>query len=143
MKRGRKPLDPKVKKARGETRPSQQKVEILFPDHASRPDPVSIPAPSWLSKMAKQIWKEKVDRYQQRGQKVDGFQDALAQYCSIEAELIVDFRKKQIVPPMAMVSAHRMWAAEFYDTPASHKVSIGANKPAGNKFSKNGNRAQS
>lgn len=142
MKRGRKPLDPKVKKARGETRPSQKKVEVLFADHASRPDPENLPAPSWLTAAAKKIWKEKTNRYQQRGQKIDGFQDALAQYCSLESELI-DLRRKRIIPPMAMVSAHRMWAAEFYDTPASHKVPTGGSKPVGNKFSKNGNRAQS
>ncbi len=142
MKRGRKSLSPETKKARGETRPSQ-KVEVLFPDHASRPDPENFPPPKWLSGTAKKIWQEKVERYRQRGQKIDGFQDSLAQYCSLESELIDDFRKKKIVPPMAMVAAHRMWAAEFYDTPSSHNVPTGGNKKAENKFTKNGNRSQS
>ena len=84
----------------GESRPSRT-VVTLFPDHASRPDPDDIPPPKWLSAAAKRLWATKVNRYRQRGQKVAGFEDSLAQYCSLEAELI-DFYRKKTTPPMAM-----------------------------------------
>lgn len=139
-RRGPKGVHPAAKKARG-TQQKCRKVEVLFADHAARPDPDEIPAPSWLSEMAKKIWAEKINRYRQRNQKIEGFEAALAQYCAIEAELI-DMRERRIVPPMAMVSAHRIWAAEFYDTPASQKVPASGGGKADNKFARNGNRPQ-
>ena len=138
-KRGSKGVDPAIKKARGTEQPCR-KVEVLFKDHASRPDPDSMPAPKWLNAMAKKIWTEKTNRYRQRGQKIDGFQEALAQYCSLEADLIKTWKKRD-TPPIAMINAHRIWASEFYDTPASQKVPAGGSGEKGNKFAKNGNRA--
>lgn len=130
-----------MKKARGETRPSQ-KVEVLFADHASRPDPENLPPPKWLNAAGKKLWKEKTERYRQRNQKISGFENSLAQYCALEADLIDQYRKK-ITPPMAMINAHRIWAAEFYDTPASQKVPASGGGNAANTFSRNGNRPQS
>lgn len=139
-RRGPKGVSPASKKARG-TEQKCRKVEVLFADHASRPDPDVIPPPVWLGAEAAKIWVEKVARYRQRGQKVEGFEPSLAQYCALEAELI-DMRQRRIVPPMAMVSAYRIWAAEFYDTPASQKVPAGGSKQTGNKFARNGNGPQ-
>lgn len=141
MRRGPKGNSPTTQKAKGETRPSR-KVETLFADHASRPDPEKIPAPDWLNDRAKEIWIDKTNRYRQRNQKIGGFENALAQYCALEADLINLYRK-EITPPMAMVNAHRIWAAEFYDTPASQKVPAGGGGSNANKFGNNGNRPQS
>lgn len=138
---GRKPTSPEHKKATGETRPSRQVVD-LFPSHSSRPDPDVIDPPTWMKAPVKKIWAAKVERYRQRGQKVDGFQDSLAQYCQLEWEL-VDLRKKGMVPPMSMVTQYRGWAAEFYDTPASQKVAAGGGAKQANRFGSNGQRARS
>lgn len=127
-----------VRRAKGETRPSRQ-VEVLYPDHASRPDPDVIEPPRWLSRMAKQIFRDKVERYRQRGQKIEGFEEPLAQYCALEAELI-DARKKKLVPPIAMITAHRQWANEFYDTPSSQKIAQGSGNKRENRFARNGRR---
>lgn len=139
MKTGPKGRSPEQQRAAGETRPSRAVVN-LFPDHASRPDPEVFDPPRWLSKDAKRLWKAKVERYRQRAQKIGGFEDALAQYCALEAELI-DHRKRKLVPPMAMVTAHRMWAEAFYDTPASHKVPASGSAKPGNAFARHGQRA--
>ncbi len=91
--------------------------------------------PKWLKGMASKVWDTKVERYQLRGQKVVGTEDTLAQYCALEADLI-DFRKKKIVPPVAMINQHRIYGNEFYDTPASQQAPTGGSKD--NKFKKNG-----
>ena len=138
--RGRKPGGPAAQAMAGETRPSRTgTVTVLFPDHASRPDPEELKPPKWMAAAARKIWDEKVNRYRQRGQKISGFEDSLAQYCALEAELI-DMRKKRMVPPMAMVSQHRVWASEFYDTPASQVARPGSKPAAGSRFNANGQR---
>ncbi len=139
-RRGPKGLSPEALAARGETRPSR-KVVPLFGSVADRPDPERIDAPAWLSKEAKTIFAHRVDAYRKRGQKVDGFQEALASYSALSAEL-QSMRKRQVQPTMAMVAQERMWAAEFYDTPASQKVPAGGKTKEGNTFSRNGQRGQ-
>ena len=138
MKPGPKGLSPEQRVAHGETRPSRAVVS-LYPDHASRPDPAEIPPPKGMSREGRKIWAAKVERYRQRGQKVQGFEDALRQYCELEAELNRCWAKGN-TPTMAMVNGHRHYSAEFYDTPASQKVSTNA-KPAGNTFARNGRPA--
>lgn len=135
MRRGPKGLSPDQKAARGETRPSRT-VTVLFPDHASRPDPDEIAAPKGMTPAARKIWAVKVDRYRQRGQKIQGFEDALRQYCELEAALNAGFKSRTVT--MAMVNAHRLWAAEFYDTPASHKAPASSAGRQNNPFSRNG-----
>jgi len=101
MRTGPKGLSPEQKLQRGETRPSQAVVSI-FPDHASRPDPDVIDAPTGMTVAAKKIWHEGWP-YRQRGQKVQGFEDALRQYCELEAMLNRAFKKGDA--NMAMVNA--------------------------------------
>lgn len=137
-KRGPKPQPPALHAAKGTVQPCRA-VTVLFPDHASRPDPESIPPPKWLSAAAKHIWAEKVDRYRQRAQKVAGFEDALAQYCALEADIIAARRKKLPIT-VAMINAHRIWAAEFYDTPASQIARPGGAANKGNQFAQFGKR---
>jgi hypothetical protein len=137
MRRGPKGRSPEQQKASGETRPSRQ-VVALFADVASRPDPDVIPPQTGMTAPAKKIWNDKVSRYRQRGQKVQGFEDALRQYCEIEAALNKAW--KMGIATMAMVNAHRLWAAEFFDTPAAQKVSPSGGSQSGNKFARNGRR---
>ncbi len=120
MKRGPKGMSPEQQLASGETRPSRQIVH-LFPDVASRPDPECIPPPKGMSAAARKLWVIKVDRYRQRGQKVEGEEDGLRQYCEIEAQLNAMWRKREL-PPVALINAHRGWCCEFFDTPASKKA---------------------
>lgn len=110
-------------------------VVSLYPDHASRPDPADIPPPLGMSAAGKRAWRTKVERYRQRGQKVDGCQDALRQYCELEVELTTAWKTKSAT--MAMVNAYRMFANEFYDTPASQRVAVSGGKNE-NPFAKNG-----
>ncbi len=137
-RRGRKGLSPEQQAARGETRPSRVVTE-LYPDHASRPDPDDIPPPPGMTPAARKIWKEKVDRYRQRRQKIGGFEDALRQFCELEAALNKAWKNGTVT--MAMVNAHRLWSSEFYDTPASQKVKA-KDAGKGNAFSGNGKRQQ-
>lgn len=138
MRRGPKGHSASEQAARGETRPSR-KVEVLFADHTSRPDPEDLPPAAGMTPAAKKLWAAKVDRYRQRGQKVQGFEDGLRQYCELEAALNASWKRGG--PTMAMVSAHRLWAAEFFDTPAAQKVSPGGAGQSRNAFSRNGRRA--
>ncbi len=128
-------LSDEQKRLRGTVQPCRSVVS-LYPDHASRPDPAEIPPPDGMTKTGADIWRTKVDRYKQRGQKVGGFEEALRAYCELEARLVEAWAERD-GPTMAMVAAHRMWAGEFYDTPASQKVSIGSTKSE-NPFAKFG-----
>lgn len=137
MRTGPKGVSPEQQRAHGTTRPDRE-VVALYPDHASRPDPIEMPPPKGMSKPARAIWDMKVSRYRQRGQKVGGFEDALRQFCELEAALNKIWAKGD-VPPMAMVNGHRLFSAEFFDTPAAQKVSAHG-KPIGNAFARNGRR---
>ena len=139
-KRGTKPTPAKVIELRGTgkaERPRQQR----FSDDAEVPagSPVK---PKWLTRLAGRIWNDKVEIFQRRGQDVTGCEMALAQYCVAEAHLIECY-KKGIVPTTAMVREHRMWAAEFFDTPASQVDTSGKGKRKGNAFDRNGRRPRS
>ncbi len=123
------------KARRGTDRPCRAVVS-LYPDHASRPDPAEIPVPDGMTPAGADVWRVKVERYRQRGQKVGGFEEALRQYCELEA-LLTESWKQRDGPTMAMVNAHRVWAGEFFDTPASQRVAISA-KRDDNPFAKFG-----
>lgn len=84
--------------------------------------------PKWLTGLAAKLWKVKVARYVRRKQNLAGCEDALAQYCAIEADLIGLRKAKQPVT-IAMINAHRIYANEFFDTPASQWGKV--EKPGG------------
>lgn len=138
MKPGPKGRSPEQQKAAGESRPSRA-VVTLFADHASRPDPEVIAAPTGMTPAARKLWPGKVDRYRQRGQKVQGFEDSLRQYCEVEAALAKAWKTGQI--NVSLANAHRHWAAEFFDTPAAQRVPAGNAKDTGNRFARNGVKA--
>jgi phage terminase small subunit len=93
--------------------------------------------PKWLQGRALELWHEKVAIYQRRGQPVVGCEAALAQYCSLENELI-DAYTRQLDIPVAKINAHRIYANEFYDTPASQHVPTRQREE--NRFARNGQR---
>jgi hypothetical protein len=136
MRTGPKGKSPEQKLASGFIRPSRAVVS-LYPDHASRPYSDLIPAPRGMTEAAREIWATKVARYRQRGQKIEGFEDGLRQYCELEAALNKGWRTRAVT--MAMVNAHRIWAAEFFDTPAAQRVRA-SNQKSNNLFANNGRR---
>lgn len=138
MRPGPKGISPEAQRAHGTVQPSRE-IVALYPDHASRPDPVDLPPPQGMSAAAKRVWATKVERYRQRGQKVQGFEDSLRQYCELEVRLNKMFKGDAPVN-VSMVNTYRMFAAEFYDTPASQKVSSHG-KPVENPFARNGRPA--
>lgn len=136
MRTGPKGKSSEQKLACGFVRPSRAIVS-LFADDASGPEPEEIPAPEGMTAAAREIWDTKVARYRQRGQKIEEFEDGLRQYCELEAALNKGWRNKAVT--MAMVNAHRIWAAEFFDTPASQRV-LASNRQSNNQFANNGRR---
>jgi hypothetical protein len=88
-----------------------------------------------MTPAARKLWQQKVARYRQRGQKVEGFEDALRQYCEVEAALAKAWKTATVT--MAMVNAHRHWAAEFFDTPAAQRVPSSSGQKASNRFARN------
>jgi phage terminase small subunit len=120
-----------LKVVAGTDQPSRRREKIV---ETIEGDPTR---PVWLKGLAAKIWIEKTQIYATRGQSVVGCEAALAQYCSIEAALIDQYKKKT-TPPVAQITAFRMLAAEFFDTPASQIGSPKAKKDG--KFSGNGRR---
>lgn len=122
--------------ARGTSRPDRPRGE----PHPNAPKVTHIAGnperPAWLKGTARKIWDIKVARYLARGQSVKGCEDALAQYCCLEAHLNDKFWRKDITPPMAMTTAHRLYAIEFFDTPHSQTAPSKGNAPS-NPFSRN------
>lgn len=135
MRTGPKGKSPEQKQVSGFHRPSRAAVS-LFPDHASQAADV-VPAPEGITAAAREIWDIKVARYRRRGQKIEGFEDGLRQYCELEAELNKGWSKGAVT--MAMVNAHRIWSAEFFDTPASQRVRA-TDQKSNNRFVNNGQR---
>ena len=90
-----------------------------------------------MSRGAKAIFRDKVERYKKRGQKVGGFEDSLAQYCALE-ETIRNIYKARQFPKVSEINALRIYQAEFYDTPASRKVRVADMKKPASKFARRG-----
>ncbi len=139
MRRGPKGVSPETQAAKGDLRPTRVVVNLF--DNADSPQPIvpeDFPPPLGMKPEAAAIWRDKVARYLGRGQRVAGFQNSLRVYCELEAAVIAGFRSGQIT--MAMVTAHRGWCNEFFDTPASQRVKLSSLGESGNKFNANGRR---
>lgn len=134
----RRPDTAAIKKSKGRTKPSDQ-IAVLYPDHASRPDSEAIEPPKWMSAQGKRIFRQKVERYRHRGQKIEGFEESLAAYCALEDEMIA-LRRKRVPVPVSMINTHRQWANEFYDTPASQRIGSNSIDKGENRFARNGRR---
>lgn len=120
------PTPPNVLAMRGSHRANDGREQVVVPLHGEPR------RPAWLKGEARKVWDRKVTEYHRRAQGVVGMEDALAQYCQLEANLI-SMHKRSITPPMAMVNGHRVWAHEFFDTPAATIQKGGTVKP-GNPF---------
>lgn len=127
-KRGSKSQCPDLKLIKGTDRPDRQSVPA-FKELDGEPV-----RPKWLKGPAKKIWHEKIARYKERGQNVVGFEGALAQYCALEAEIAKLFMKG-MTPATSMINTHRIYAGDFFDTPAS-QVSKLKLKKSDNPWSK-------
>lgn len=103
---------PELKLVQGTARKDRKTERVVKPVDGK------LVMPKWLNAAAKKVWKRKVAVYEKRGQSVVGCEDALAQYCALEAKLIALWKAGE-TPMAALVTQHRIWAAEFYDTPAS------------------------
>jgi len=132
-KPGPKGKPPSLKVVAGTDRPDRRR-EKLTETVAGEPA-----KPGWLKGRAAKAWAEKTAIYKARGQSVVGCEAALAQYCALEAALIEQFAKK-ITPPTSQFTAHRAYAGEFFDTPASQ---FGLQKPGKQgKFASNLHRPE-
>jgi hypothetical protein len=131
MRRGPKITPDAVKVLKGTFQPCRARGRAFDPLPAD-----GLIVPKWLKGQALRIWKEKTAVYDKRGQSVVGCEGSLAQYCAVESELIARWKKGQDVP-VALINAHRIYANEFYDTPASQQA--GGKKTGGeNRFTRNG-----
>ena len=84
-----------------------------------------------------EVWNSKLAVYRLRGQSVVGFESALYQYCLLEVNLNL-LHNSGDIPPAALVSAHRVYANEFYDTPGANVSAGGSSKD--NPFANNGKK---
>ena len=113
-KRGPKGTNNVIKIAKGTLQPCRNKEDI----HKSGMTNDDLVCPDWLNELAKEIWVEKLEIYNNSQVDVSNHGPALAQYCALEADIITIYKGGES-PSVSMISAHRIWAAEFFDTPAS------------------------
>ena len=113
-KRGPKGTNNVIKIAKGTLQPCRSKEDI----HKSVLTNDDLVCPDWLNDLAKEIWAEKLAIYNGSEVDVSNHGPALAQYCALEADIIKIYKDFES-PSVSMISAHRIWAAEFFDTPAS------------------------
>lgn len=137
MKRGPKGTPPDVRAMRGTKRPDRTVVPLFT--NQPRQEIVDCPAPADMTVPGKAVWAAKVERYRQRGQPVEGFEGALRQYCELEVVVSAMFRGERPLV-MSAVAGLRLYAAEFFDTPASQNLRP-QRRPDGNPFGRNGRRA--
>ena len=124
---------PEITKISGTNQPCRSR-EAVVSHIAGDPE-----RPKWLTGRARKIWDARVETYLARGQSVKGCEESLAQYASLEADLIDQYWRKKITPPTTMINSHRLYAHEFFDTPASQIKPSGGNTPT-NPFNRNGKR---
>ena len=103
-----------VKMAKGTMQPCRSKGDI----HKSNSSNDDLVCPDWLGELAKEIWVEKIAIYNASEIDVSNSGHALAHYCALEADIITAYKAGDS-PSVSQISAHRIWASEFFDTPAS------------------------
>jgi hypothetical protein len=133
MKRGRKPTPSRVKVLRGTFRPYRARDVVVLPLEGA-----PAPPPAWLKGSARRLWGIHCATYAQRGQAVAGCEALLAVYCTLEAELARRCRKGLEVPA-SLLTAYRLYAGEFFDTPAT-QIGRGTTAPAVNRFAQHAAR---
>ena len=131
-RRGPKGKPPTLKAASGTDQPCRRR-SVIVASVTGQPR-----KPDWLTGLAADIWASKLAVYAARGQSVIGCEPALAQFCALEALLISQYEAGE-APPVAQINSWRVFAGEFFDTPASQ---IGSPKAAstGSRFAVNAAR---
>ena len=125
-KRGPKVTTNASKVVKGTFQPCRNREDI----HKSKAGNDDLVCPDWLGDLAKELWVEKIENYNKGGIDVSNSGHSLAQYCALEADIIMQYKVRNTWvptgdegepkgPSVSMISAHRIWAAEFFDTPAS------------------------
>ena len=127
MTRGRKPTPDKLKLIRKTLQPVRRRGSVV-PVLEGAPGP----PPAWLTEPARRLWGEKVAVYGARGQIVKGCEPTLAQYVALEAEIIRRYENGDEVTA-ALLGTFRLYAGEFFDTPASQVGRVAAKAPE-NRF---------
>jgi hypothetical protein len=101
--------------------------------------------PRWLAEMpdavgeaARKAWEAKTEAYAMRGQSVKGCEGALSIYCALEAGISAAYLAGENPSP-GLVSQHRLYAMQFYDTSASRQVP--EKKKGANRFAGHGRKA--
>lgn len=122
-----------LKLAKGTAKPSRASAPVV---PTLEGEPVR---PAWLKGGALKVWNERIEIYRQRGQSVRGLEGTLAQYCATEARLI-DLWRRRVDIPVTLINQHRIYANDFYDTPASQQQSAVRAKGDDNPFARNGQR---
>lgn len=105
-------------------------VVTLFPSAWAEPE-----KPDYLTGRASEVWDAKVEGYRKRGMSIAGCEDALAAYCMLQAQILSLQAQGEIVPA-AFFGQLRIYASEFFDTPASRRVQAPP-KAADNPFVRN------
>jgi len=103
-----------VKINKGTMQPCRSKEDI----HKSKGSNDDLVCPDWLGELAKELWAEKIDNYNKNDIDVSNHGHALAHYCALEADIIKIYKKGESPSP-SWISQYRIWASEFFDTPAS------------------------
>jgi hypothetical protein len=129
-RRGPKPTPNKIKLIRGTFQNQTATTELVPPLEGEPGKP-----PRFLNASARRLWADHLATYRRRGQNVAGCEPALAQYVALEAELERRY-KVRLEIPTAMITAYRMLACEFFDTPAS-QIGKGKTATPANRFTKN------
>jgi hypothetical protein len=129
-KRGPKPTPNRLKVLRGTFKAQTAHDAVVAELPGTLGDP-----PAWLSPSARQLWADHAATYERRGQSVVGCEAALAQYVALEDQLIATRRKRRPVSA-GIMTAFRMFASEFFDTPAS-QVGRGKTATPSNRFTHN------
>ncbi len=107
MKRGRKPVAPSEKAARGTLQPCRDagKIEFVEPD--------SLPQrPDWLTAAGEEIWIEEVGRVMASRLASEKDSTMFANYCNLQGAISLAWRAGD-VPPAAMLMEARKMAEQF------------------------------
>ena len=114
---GPKRLPEELKKLQGTSQPCRESESAVI--HVV----CSLERPDWFRKgsIEHKLWDKKVDLFAKRGLDISDCSGSLAQYVALEAELI-KMRKKGIDVPTSKINTFRLFASDFYDTPASQQL---------------------
>ncbi len=137
MNRGRKPLSPSEKQARGTFQPvrDERKVEVVEPN--------ALPSqPTWLTAEGEEIWQDDLGRVIASRIVTERDSTAFGNYCNLQGMIVQCWKKGEAPPITALVEARRLQEV-FGIAGARSRLQVkgaGAPEGAGNPFLRNGAR---